>query len=119
MNELFPQLETLALTNFKLGNERIRFVNVTTLTYSYPYEISSSEANIEFPRLQTLHIKEYHSQHFSKHYAFLKELNYLRQLHLTSWEMTDSQFIQLTKNLTNLVESTMECHGLENTGLVF
>lgn len=105
-----PQLETLTLKKFILQNERIRFENVTTLTMSYGYGVSSIQANLEFPRLQTLSIEFDLGQHFAKHYSFLKELRHLKHLDLTFEDINDSQFKELTQNLTSLVQLDLHHH---------
>lgn len=119
LNNLLPQLETLALNNFELDNTKIRFENVSTLSIDYHYfGETSPDANLEFPQLQTLHIDNYRTEHFVKHHTFMKKLNNLKQLHLTYWKMPDSEFQQLTQNLTNLVDLTLKCFEYKGRGIL-
>ena len=67
----------------------------------------TTPVNLHFPQLQTLHIV-YGAYQIDKYLDFLNEHNHLRHLHLTISEMSDTKFLFLTANLTNLVEMTVE-----------
>lgn len=98
-----PQLETLTLQQFELQNGSIHFESVTTIFLKF----FASPINLHFPRLRTIHI-DYNGVYSAEYRTFLNEHNHLRHLHLAYWTLHDSQFQQLTENLTELVEMTLE-----------
>lgn len=107
VNDFLSQLDTLTLSRFELTNGNIQFENVTTFIIGFGY--FTTPANLRFPRLETLHA-DYSSRYFDDYLQFFNEHNHLRHLHLKIYEteMNDSQFEQLTANLTDLVEMKLE-----------
>lgn len=106
VNDFLPQLETLKISQFELLNGSIQFPNVTKfVTHGY----YTTPANLHFPRLQTLHA-DFSSRHFDDYVQFFNEHNHLTRLHFEVFEMKifDSQFQQLTTNLTDLKELTLQ-----------
>lgn len=106
LNTLLPQLETLKLvTSDKMG-ETVRFENVTT------FETTSSYINaplmLHFPRIQCVHI-EGKELHFPRYLEFLNRHLNLSHLHLKLESLDSSEFQQLTENLKDIVELTLEC----------
>lgn len=99
-----PQLETLSLFYFFLSNENIRLENVTKLFFDLRF---GSLKGMHFPRLQILHIG-YSNDRFDECHQFLNEHNHLQHLFLKHQNLRDSRFQQLTTNLTNLTEMTLE-----------
>lgn len=104
LNTFLPQLETLTLAHFQLSNGNIRFENVTTFAIKLG---DGSPANLHFPRLEKLYI-DYKSERIEDWMQFLNEHNHLKNLHLEFRIMSDLDFQQLTANLTDLVEVTIE-----------
>lgn len=104
VNELLPQLETLTLTDFTPTNGCVRFENVTTFSTTLGY---SSSHSLHFPRLQTFQF-QFIQERFAEYLTFLGEHNHLSHLNVNHWDLNDSQFKQLTANLPNLAEITLE-----------
>lgn len=105
-NTLLPQLETLKLRNSDQKGKAVRFDNVTTL------EMTSHSFNsppyLHFPRVQSVRI-EGNSVHFSRYLEFFNTHYKLSHLHMKLEFLDDSEFQQLTANLKDLVELTLEC----------
>ena len=106
VNFHLPQLETIKLSHFELRSGSIRIKNVTTFVTDFGH--FTSPLNLHFPRLQTLHVVDYRSERFAEWFHFLNEHNHLRYLYFKHFNMDDQQFQQLTANLTNLVEISLE-----------
>lgn len=102
---LLPRMKRLELLNFEQTNGRSQFGNVTTLVIRDGSETSS--VNLQFPQLQILHM-DYVNERFADYLTFLNEHSHLRELHVTGLYMDGSQFQQLTENLNDLVEVTLE-----------
>lgn len=99
-----PQLETIKLSNFQLRSGSIQFKNVTTFVIDFGH--FTSPRNLHFPRLLTLHVDI--NDRFAEWLDFLNEHNHLSCLHFKHFNMDETQFQQLTANLTNLVEISLE-----------
>lgn len=104
-NSLLLQLETLRLEHFKLESESIQFENVKTFEIAYGHTL----ANLHFPLLRTLYTEDVL---FAEQLTFLNEHNKLNRLHLKYTQMVDLQFHQLTANLNDLEEVTLEFRSL-------
>lgn len=104
---LFPQMKRLELSDFEQDNDHgyIQFENVTTLVIRDGSH--TSPANVHFPHLQVLRA-ELAWKRPAEYIAFLNEHSHLSELHLTGLYMDDLQFQQLTENLKDLVELTLE-----------
>lgn len=109
VSKYLPQLEALTLRDFHPLSTSIQFENVTTFTIGYERNTQTSPTNLNFPRLQTVHM-EYSSHVHEEYINFLNEHNNLSRLHveMNEFEMQDRQFQQLTANLRNLVEVTLQ-----------
>lgn len=110
VNSIWPQLETLKLSHFKLSEGNIRFENVNKFIIEDGEH--TSPKNLHFPRLNTLQI-HYNCHSLDKFITFLNEHNYVSHFHLKQWGIGDSKFQELIANLTNLKELTLEhdVHG--------
>lgn len=104
LNELLPQLEELTLSDFTPSNGCVRFENVTTFSTTLGY---SSPHSLHFPQLQTFYI-QFIQERFAEYLSFVNEHNHLNHLNVEHWDLNDSQFQQLTANLPNLMEITLE-----------
>lgn len=103
VSTLLPQLETLTLSNYIVENRsNVELKKVTTFFLKY----RTSPDNLHFPQLKTLHI-ECSSDHYAQYHKFLNEHNHLSHLHLSNYD-TDESLQQLTANLSNLEELTVE-----------
>lgn len=105
VKNLFPRIKRLEISNFEQVTGSLQLENVTELVIHNGHV--TSPVNLHFPKLQTLSMN-YRSNCFDKSLAFLTEHNHLRQLHLNGLYMNDLQFTQLTENLNDLEEMTLE-----------
>lgn len=107
---ILPQIKTLKLSQFRSSfnqnNGSIQLENVNTLVN---YGASTSLNNLHFPALHTLYIdcRNIHNNVLN-YYQFLNDHNHLRQLHLKQFLLHGSQLLELTADLKDLVEVTLE-----------
>lgn len=105
VSTLLPQLGTLLISKFTLENASIQFENV--IAFDTGYGSLTSPANLHFPRLRAL-VTAGTNERFDEYLAFVNEHNHLTHLHLKQFKLGGLHFQQLTANLNDLVEVTLE-----------
>lgn len=105
INILLPQLETLELSRCRVRSGSIQFENVTTLRLGDAAFVSPE--NLHFPQLKSL-IIDYNYLYFDEYQSFLNEHRHLNRLHMKGYFKDGPQFQQLTANLRDLLEVTLE-----------
>ena len=117
VNTQMPQLETLRISHY-VSDESIRFENVTTFIDAGAY-FSTSITNFYFPRIHTFRLVCCALSIFNMgpYFAFFDKHKHLKHLHLDNLNgMDDTKFQQLTKNLDDIVELTLD-HKFPNYAL--
>lgn len=104
VNTQLSHLDALGLSQFDMRAGHLQFENVTKLSI---HSEKGSPENLHFPRLQTLYANVA-IDHFDEWQHFLNEHSHLTRVHLKYFNLNNAQFQQLTANLGNVEEFTLD-----------